>query len=139
LAESSYGKKVVDELSLAVVGIDYANADGSSRRFELLLCKPGDPIELRPEPKNEHDERAVAVFRAGGGQLGYLTAERCGWIGGRMAAEGAVAVFQRMTGTAAIIRVRFGGGAPTLPPEPIEGGDSEPDFYPDPEGPDWGA
>jgi hypothetical protein len=129
---------MADELSLAVVGIDYANADGSLRRFELLLCEPGDTIELRPEPTNEHDPRAVAVFRIGGGQIGYLTAERCGWIGGRMASEEFAAIFQRVTETAAIIRIRFGGGLPTLPPDP-PGEDPDPDFYPDSDGPEWGA
>lgn len=52
------------EVTLAVVGMDFPKADksGSSRRMELMLCRPGDPIELRPEPNNEHDPFAIAVF-----------------------------------------------------------------------------
>ncbi len=135
----------MEELTLAVVGIDFLNANGSNRRFEIALCSPGDPIELRPEPENKYDHSAIAVWRPGGEQIGYITAERCGWIGARMQAEGAVAIYQSLWGPAAYIRVRFGGGAPTLPPAPPA--DREPpagpgpvlDFYPDPDGPEWGA
>lgn len=42
----------------------------------MMLCEPGDPIELCREPKNKHDKHAVAVFTDRGTQLGYLTAER---------------------------------------------------------------
>lgn len=139
------------ELSLAVVGIDHPNEDKSrsNRRFEARLCKAGDPVELRREPKNKHDENAVAVFSERGVQLGYLTAERAPWIGGKLAAgEEVVAVFQGESAAATIIRVRFGGGAPTPPmPRPLPAY-KDPDevidatgrdFYPDPEGPDWGA
>ncbi|WP_261295523.1 HIRAN domain-containing protein [Sphingomonas hylomeconis] len=62
------------ELTLAVVGIEYPNADRarSNRRFEIELCAPGDPVELRREPKNVHDRFAVAVFSERGIQMGYL-------------------------------------------------------------------
>ncbi|UIJ43741.1 HIRAN domain-containing protein [Sphingomonas cannabina] len=138
---------MADELTLAVVGIDYANADGSNRRFEIGLCRPGDPIELRPEPTNEHDELAVAVWRPGGGQMGYVTAERAPFVRQRLA-TGYKAVFQGVAGSAAYIRARFGGGDPTLPPAPAEQiahapprrSSYDPDaFYPDPDGPEWGA
>lgn len=133
----------MEELSLAVVGVDYPNADGSNRRFEIEMCRPGDAIELRHEPTNEHDPRAVAVWRAGGGQMGYLTAERAGWIGRRLQEEEAVAVYQGFEHRAAYIRVRFGGGAPTVPPVRIVAKTgvvaADDDFYPDPEGPEFGA
>ncbi|MBG6118788.1 hypothetical protein IWY39_002592 [Sphingobium sp. JAI105] len=32
---------------LAVVGVKHPNRDGGNRRSEILLCKPGDPIELQ--------------------------------------------------------------------------------------------
>lgn len=130
------------ELSLAVVGIDFANADKtkSNRRFELLQCEPGDPVELRREPKNPHDPSAVAVFSERGIQVGYLTAERAPWIGGKISVgEEVEAIFQALSGGAATIRVRFGGGSPTLPvaaPPPTSSFD---DFHPDPEGSEWGA
>ena len=150
----------MDELTLAVVGIDFANDDKSksNRRFELMACNPGDRFDLLPEPKNKHDENAVAVFSASGIQVGYLTAERAPYIGSRIKREPYVAVFQGLAESAGYIRIRFGGGAPTLPPalpppppahvyhdvddqgdvritrQPIDHG-----FYPDPDGPEWGA
>lgn len=107
------------ELSLAVVGINFANRDKgkSNRRFEMRLCSPGEPVELRLEPKNPADPNAVAVFSARGVQLGYLTAERAPWIGGKIRnGEPIEAVFQEPSASAAWIRVKIGGGAPTLPP-----------------------
>lgn len=106
----------MQELSLAVVGLDFPNRDKSNRRFEVALCRPGDPVELRPEPKNPADPRAVAVFSERGVQLGYLTAERCGLVGKRIrAGEEVRAVFQGADRHKAVVRVRFGGGEPTLP------------------------
>ncbi len=131
------------ELSLAVVGINYPNEDRrrSSRRFEAELCAPGERIELRPEPNNKHDEHAVAVFSERGVQIGYLKSERAVWIGAKIrAGEPYEVIFQGMAPTCAVVRIRFGGGPPTLPPErdrpPFPDGDT---FYADPEGPEWGA
>lgn len=135
----------MDELTLSVVGIDFPNADRSrsNRRMELLLCAPGEPVELRREPKNPHDTNAVAVFSVRGVQIGYVSAERAPLIGRRMQHEDHVARFQALTGGAAYVRIRFGGGAPTLPAETIaqrSPPSHDPDiFYPDPEGPEWGA
>ncbi|MDF2496082.1 HIRAN domain-containing protein [Sphingomonas sp.] len=104
------------EFSLAVVGINYLNADQSNRRFELAMCVPGEPVHLVPEPTNKHDPAAVAVFSARGMQIGYLSSERCLWIGARIrAGEEHEAVFQDFGQHTATIRVRFGGGSPTLP------------------------
>ena len=131
----------MQELSLAVVGIDYPNADRSrsNRRYELLLCAPGEPMMLVPEPRNPHDPRAVAVFSSRGVQVGYLTAERAPWIGARLrGGEGVAAVFQGLGDRAAYVRVRFGGGAPTLPAGRAASMESD-DIAPDPEGPEWGA
>ncbi|WCM29177.1 HIRAN domain-containing protein [Sphingomonas sp. QA11] len=127
------------ELSLAVVGLDFANRDKSNRRFELALIRPGETVHLVPEPNNPADPRAVAVISAHGVQLGYLTAERCGLIGGRIAmGESFTAIFQEARRHTAIIRVRFGGGEPVLPAPRLEA-EIDPDFFADPEGPDWGA
>ncbi len=139
----------MQELTLAVVGIDFPNADGSNRRSEALMTLPGEPVALVPEPKNKHDSNAIAVISPRGVQIGYLSAERAPYIGGRMSrGEDAVVIFQGMDGGSAFVRVRFGGGAPTLPPASSAATSSsrrvsqphDPDgFYPDDEGPDWGA
>lgn len=141
----------MDELTLSVVGIDFPNTDRSrsNRRMELLVCAPGEPVALRREPKNPHDANAVAVFSARDVQVGYVSAERAPLIGRRMQQEDHVVVFQALVGSMGYVRIRFGGGAPTLP-DLVEGelaarsrvraAPFDPDaFYPDPEGPEWGA
>lgn len=144
----------MQELTLAVVGIDFPNADGSNRRSEAMMTLPGEPVDLLPEPKNKHDSNAIAVVSPRGIQLGYINAERAPYIGGRMnRGEDVKAIFQGLDGGSAFIRVRFGGGAPTLPassdkpPAPTQPTRpprrSEPydphAFYPDEDGPEWGA
>ena len=128
------------EFSLAVVGINYLNADQSNRRFELAMCVPGEAVHLTPEPNNKHDPAAVAVFSARGNQIGYLSSERCLWIGAKIrAGEEHDAVFQDCGQHAATIRVRFGGGAPTLPaPPPREAAPDEDEWLnQDPGGDAW--
>lgn len=131
------------EFSLAVVGIGYANSDKAktNRRSEVAWCTPGEPVELRREPRNKHDKRAVAVFSSRGIQIGYLRAEQAQWIGGKiLAGELYEVVFQEARPEIAVIRIRFGGGSPTLPPpRPQPTPPPDDDFYPDPDGPDWGA
>lgn len=144
----------MQEVTLAVGGIDFPNADGSNRRSEAMMTLPGETVELIPEPKNKYDSNAIAVMSPRGVQLGYINAERAPYIGGRMArGEDADAIFQGLDGGSAFIRVRFGGGAPTSPPvsnNPVSSPRtlrplrrSEPydphTFYPDEEGPEWGA
>ena len=129
------------ELSLHVVGLDFANPDKSksNRRFEMALCVPGERIDLVPQPKHPKDRNAVAVFTARGTQLGYLTAERAPWIGRRIAdGELFEAIFQAALSYVAIVRVRFGEGMPTLPPPPLIAPAAS-DCEADPEGPEWGA
>lgn len=130
-------------MSLAVVGVAYPNADGSNRRFEIELLAPGEPVDLVPEPTNKKDPRAIAVFARGGGQLGYLTAERCGRIGSLMRDGAEIrTVFQVQTPWGCWIRATFDGSEPVVdldvramkPQERInEGVDQDSSFYPDPE------
>lgn len=132
----------MEEFSLAVVGINYPNADKSNRRFELALCAPGEPVHLVLEPKNKHDPAAVAVFSARNMQIGYLSRERCLWVGSRMrAGEVFEAIFQELDEHVAAVRVRFGGGSPSLPvPRPRPPTPDEDEWlYRDPEGSEWGA
>ena len=123
-------------ITLAVVGAPFPNADGSDRRFEILLCVPGEPIELRPEPKNKRDPRAVAVYSSRGVQIGYLTAERCGRIGAIIRAGREVqTVFQAQSDFGAWIRVAFDGQRPLViphsPPEPDDAPEPEGGWFPD--------
>ncbi|MFN3943919.1 MAG: HIRAN domain-containing protein [Allosphingosinicella sp.] len=129
----------LSSLSLAVVGADYPNRKGPGRRFEIELCRPGEPVVLIPEPKNPADPRAVAVFSCRGIQIGYLSAERCGWIGSIIGSGRDVrAIFQHKTSYGAAIRVAFDGEEPALPPvrhateQPVD----DSGFYPDEEWPD---
>lgn len=131
-------------LSLAVVGADHPNPKGPTRRFGISLCRPGDAIELRREPKNQADENAVAVFDSRGIQIGYLTAERAPWIGGMIVNGREIrAAFQEATSWGALIRVAFDGAHPTLPEprgrpdnECQEFADTEPEWQPDQTWPD---
>jgi hypothetical protein len=120
--------------SLAVVGADHPNKRGPGRRFEIQICKPGEPVELRPEPKNPKDPQAVAVYSARDVQIGYLRAEQAPWIGS-IIREGreVAAVFQHRTDYGCVIRAAFDGDVPTIEGVPIEppAPTVEDDFYPD--------
>ncbi len=147
----------MDELTTSIVGIDFPNEDKSksNRRMEIMLCAPGDPVELRPEPTNPYDSHAIAVWSERGVQMGYVSAERAPLIGKRMQADAVAAVFQGLVNTGAYIRLRFGGGLPTLPAVPADPQRAPPAprsmrarprlvldphaFYPDEEGPELGA
>jgi hypothetical protein len=102
-------------LSLAIVGIDYPNKRGPSRRFELEICRHGEPVDLVPEPKNQFDEHAIAVFSCRGIQLGYLKSERAVFIG-TLWRQGhtTTAIFQSLEPTVGWVRVAFDGEVPTL-------------------------
>jgi hypothetical protein len=112
---------MIRQLSLAVVGVDFPNRKPRTRgliprRFEIAACRPGEPVLLEREPDNPADPRAVMVFSERRIQLGYLTAERCGWIGGMIAQGREIrAVFQCATDGGALIRVTLDGSEPQLP------------------------
>ena len=141
-------------LSLAVVGVEFDNSDGSNRCYALAMCNVGDPIDLRLEPNNPADENAVAVHNPAGMQIGYITSVRAVRISA-LIREGRElrAVFQRPTDFGAWIRVAFDGETPALTPSMTEDSeaprrskkamdpasqvsDDEPDFYPDEVWPD---
>jgi hypothetical protein len=94
----------MDELTTSIVGIDFPNEDKSksNRRMECMLCAPGDPVELRTEPKNPFDSNAVAIWSERGVQLGYVSAERAPLIGKRMGQDEVNAVFQAIHGSGPI-------------------------------------
>ena len=127
------------QLSLYVVGAGHPNKRGCDRRFEILLCVPGEPVDLVPEPRNPADPNAVAVFSVRGVQIGYVTAERAPLVGGMLRAGREVqAVFQAATASAAVIRIGLDGVPPILPApkkSPTTKHDDV-DFWPDYEPPD---
>lgn len=101
-------------MSFAVVGAAHPNADGSNRQFEILLCHAGEPVVLIPEPENEHDRNAIAVYSCRDVQIGYISADRARLYGERLRGDGVRAVFQRGSDFGAWIRVAFDGEAPHL-------------------------
>jgi len=104
------------DVSLAVVGADFPNAKGPTRRFELAMCHRGEPVELRPEPKNPVDPNAVAVYSCRGVQIGYLSAERAQRMTQIINQEIDVrAVFQELAPWGAYIRVAFDSSTLDLP------------------------
>lgn len=132
-------RQVLPQRSLAIVGLDFENTSGPSRRFELHMCQRGEPVELRPEPKNPADPQAVAVYSARGIQLGYLSAERAPWIGGMLKNGREIeAVFQEITASGAALRIAFDGAIPELPvlraredADTASGADEDSGFWPD--------
>jgi hypothetical protein len=123
------------QLSLAVVGAQHPNKKGPTRLFEIAMCVPGEPVELRPEPNNKHDPRAVAIYSCRGYQIGYVAAERAALIGQRLRQCEAKAIFHAKTEKGALIVVSFDGNDPDLPPD-WPGDGPEPDFWPDEQWPD---
>lgn len=107
------------QLSIAVVGADYPNRRGPGRRFEIAMCKPGEPVELRLEPNNPADPRAIAVFTARGIQIGYVRAERAQLIGSAIKRGTVSAIFQKREQWGATLRIALDGSEPVLP-EPTD-------------------
>lgn len=129
--------------TLAVVGTNHPNKGKQvDRRFEIAMCSVAEMVQLVPEPKNKHDEHAIAVFSARNIQIGYLPAEKAPLINAMlMRGETIRAVFQEVTNWGALIRVSFDGQVPVIP-ERRAGERQEPDvmdedpgFYPDEEWP----
>lgn len=127
------------ELSIACVGARYANPrrkgqPTGSREMEIMFAGRGDPVELRPEPENKHDQNAIAVYSTEGVQMGYISADRTVIIHrARQEAREVHALFQQRTAWGAWIRIGI-DREPTLPPE-TEKAPPPPaetlDFYPD--------
>lgn len=135
IATQFTGLVPLPSLSLAVVGANYPNADGGNRRSEIAFCDPGEPLELRPEPNNPHDEHAIAVFSARGFQIGYVASQRAVYLKTLLRAGHTLhAIFQDIAPWGAIARVGI-DCVPDLPlprdgsPDVTDDGDSG--FYPD--------
>jgi hypothetical protein len=69
-----------DAPELAERGLMVAGVAGASRHHSEALAddhsaRPGDPLDLRRDPANEHDPNAIAVHVRGGEQLGWVPRE----------------------------------------------------------------
>jgi len=102
-------------LTIPIAGADFLNKRGPTRRFGIALCKPGDPIELRPEPKNPVDPMAIAIFQSSGIQLGYVPAEKVQLFRSIMGrGVQLIAIFQQATERGGLVRIGF-DEVPDLP------------------------
>jgi hypothetical protein len=128
-----------------VVGARFANPrrkgqPTGDRQMEILLCEPGEPVTLKPEPTNKADQNAIAVYSKHGVQMGYISAERTVLLHRAWSeARDVSAIFQRATAYGAVIRVSFDGNIPSLPPPGLvpDVPDSDPadsDPWPDSDG-----
>lgn len=117
------------QITLPIVGIDYPNKRGVTRRFAVDLLRPGDPVALRLEPENPADENAVAVDSVEGVQMGYIPAQRAPYVAKHIKNGDVSAIFQGKGGRGAFIRIAF-DETPVLPP-PQETEASEVDWWPD--------
>jgi hypothetical protein len=68
-----------DAPELAARGLRVAGVAGASRHHGEALegegAAPGESLELRRDPDNEHDPNAIAVHVRGGPQLGWVPRE----------------------------------------------------------------
>jgi len=95
-------------MSLRVVGADFPNKRGPTRRFEIAICTPGEPVYLEHEPRNPADHDAIMVMSERAVLLGYVAADRTSlihkaWREGREV----FAVFQAASSFGAWIRIGF--------------------------------
>jgi hypothetical protein len=58
-----------------VVGVTFANPDGTSPQEIIWRCSPGARVRLKHEKDNPVDPNAVAVLTMDGEQMGHLSAE----------------------------------------------------------------
>lgn len=139
----SRGNSLPRSFSLAIVGADHLNKRGPPRRFEIAMCRPGEPVELRPEPNNPADPRAIAVYSCRGIQLGYVRAERAQMIGSALNRYVVSAIFQQADPWGCTVRVAFNAEPelpdakdPTIESDWPPPGSEDADWWPDEEWPD---
>lgn len=129
------------QITLPIVGTQFPNKSPKepTRQFALELCEPGDPVTLRLDPENEHDEHAIEVRNSRDMMMGYIPANRAVYVGMQIRRGSAAAIFQGRTHRVGFIRIAFDGEQPVLPKEPADQTPDE-EWHADPEYPDdWGA
>jgi len=73
-----------NDFSLPATGEVHSNHDGTCRQCELAACQPGDPLRLVREPKNPHDQNAIAIVTGRGIRAGYLSRQLAQVHAGKM-------------------------------------------------------
>ncbi len=129
------------QITLPIVGTQFPNKSPKepTRQFALELVEPGDPVTLRLDPANPHDEHAIEVRNSRDMMMGYIPANRAVYVGMQIRRGSAAAIFQGRTDRGGFIRIAFDGEAPVLPKAPADQTIDD-DWQPDPEYPDdWGA
>lgn len=108
------------QITLPIVGTQFPNKSPKepTRQFALELCEPGDAVQLRLDPENEHDEHAIEVRNGRDMMMGYIPANRAVYVGMQIRRGSAAAIFQGRTDRGGFIRIAFGGDKPILPEEP---------------------
>jgi hypothetical protein len=55
-------QKSVEHIYSKIVGVSHQNPNGTERQWLIQnLCQDGMPLQLVPEPYNEHDPNAIRV------------------------------------------------------------------------------
>ncbi len=65
---------ILREFHSKVVGVTFANDNGTSRQDIIRRCKTGDDLVFKPTPTDKHPE-SIGVFNNRGEQLGNVSAD----------------------------------------------------------------
>lgn len=98
-------------ISIAIIGVDFPRR-GETRRAEIGLCRPGEPLDLRRERRPIGGRAAVGVYSARGVQIGYVSPEDADMIAGQIAV--ARAIFSNADTFGAVGRFTLDGSTPAL-------------------------
>ncbi|WP_027001298.1 HIRAN domain-containing protein [Hugenholtzia roseola] len=67
--------KALKPIQTKVMGVRYANPDGSERQKIIAKCKKGDKLLLLPDPLNRYDKDAIKITTLRDEIIGYLDAD----------------------------------------------------------------
>jgi hypothetical protein len=67
--------KALAPIQTKVMGVRYANPDGSERQTIIAKCKKGDKLLLMPDPLNRYNKDVVKIQTLEEKTIGYLDAD----------------------------------------------------------------
>ena len=87
---------LVSSFETRLAGVTYRNEGANTENRQQIirdllgkgLLRPGQELELRPEPSNRADPQAVAVYAPDGRQLGFLPKDKAHEIFAKLSASG---------------------------------------------------